>query len=116
MKLLLDENLSRRLIPFLHTDYPGSNQVALLGMEKSSDREIWQYAKDHGYVIVTKDSDYHELSILYGAPPQVIWLKTGNQSKAATLNALIAYKNAIEKAFAEEDKACVEIYIKINRV
>lgn len=116
MKLLLDENLSRRLVPFLQTDYPGSNQVAQLGLEKASDREIWQYAKNNDYVIVTKDSDYHELSILYGAPPQVIWLKTGNQSKAATLNALIAYKNVIEKAFAEEGKACVEIYIKINRV
>ena len=78
MKLLLDENLSRRLVPFLHTDYPGSQQVALLGLEKASDREIWQYAKNNNYVIVTKDSDYHELSILYGAPPQIIWLKTGN--------------------------------------
>jgi len=115
MKLLLDENLSRRLVPFLHTDYPGSQQVALLGLEKASDREIWQYAKNNDYVIVTKDSDYHELSILYGAPPQIIWLKTGNQSKVATLNALIAYKNIIEQAFAEEDKACVEIYIKRNR-
>ncbi len=66
-------------------------------------------------MIVTKDSDYHELSILYGAPPQVIWLKTGNQSKAATLNALIGYKNTIEQALAETDKACVEIYIKHNR-
>lgn len=115
MKLLLDENLSRRLVPFLHTYYPGSTQVALLGLEKAGDREIWQYAKNHDYVIVTKDSDYHEFSLLYGAPPQIIWLKPGNQSKAATLNALIAYKNIIEKAFVEENKACVEIYIKINR-
>ncbi|MFA7240648.1 MAG: DUF5615 family PIN-like protein [Sulfuricellaceae bacterium] len=112
MKLLLDENLSRRLVPFLCTDYPGSNQVALLGLEKASDREIWQYARNHDYVIVTKDSDYHELSLLYGAPPRIIWLKTGNQSKAATLNALIANKNIIEKAFTVENKTCVEIYIK----
>lgn len=33
MKLLLDENLSRRLIPFLQHDYPGSSQVVLLGLE-----------------------------------------------------------------------------------
>ena len=72
MKLLLNENLSRRFVPFLHAYYPGSNQVVLLGLEKASDREIWQYAKNHDYVIVTKDSDYHELSILYGAPPYTI--------------------------------------------
>ena len=32
MKLLPDENLSRRLVPFLQHDYPGSSQVVLLGM------------------------------------------------------------------------------------
>ena len=35
MKLLLDVNLSRRLVPFLQHDYPGSNQVVLLGMESA---------------------------------------------------------------------------------
>jgi len=29
MKLLLDENLSRRIVPFLQTIFPGSSQVAL---------------------------------------------------------------------------------------
>ena len=46
-----------------------------------------------------------------GAPPKIIWLKTGNQSKAAALNVLISYKEAIEKAFVEEGKACIEIYL-----
>jgi len=111
MKLLLDENLSRRLVPFLQIDYPDSSQVALLGLEKATDREIWQYAANNDYVIVTKDSDFHELSILFGAPPKIIWLKTGNQSKASTLNALISCKDTIEQALAEEGKACVEIYM-----
>lgn len=53
MKLLLDENLSRRLVPFLQHDYPGSNQVVLLGMESASDKEIWLRAKSDGYVMVT---------------------------------------------------------------
>ena len=38
MKLLLDENLSRRLIPFLQHDYPGSAQVALVGLEAATDQ------------------------------------------------------------------------------
>lgn len=111
MKLLLDENLSRWLIPFLQADFPGSNQVALLGLEKTTDWEIWQFARNNDYVIVTKDSDFHELSILYGAPPKIVWLKTGNQSKASTLNALTSSRDTIEKAFAEEGKACIEIYV-----
>lgn len=58
MKLLLDENLSRRIIPFLQNDYPGSTQIALLGMERANDLEVWRYAKDNHYVIVSKDSDF----------------------------------------------------------
>jgi predicted nuclease of predicted toxin-antitoxin system len=63
MKLLLDENLSRRLVPFLQHDYPGTSQVVLLGLESASDRVVWQRAKDHGYVIVTRDADFQELIV-----------------------------------------------------
>jgi predicted nuclease of predicted toxin-antitoxin system len=63
MKLLLDENLSRRLVPFLQHDYPGTSQVVLLGLESASDRVVWQKAKDDGYVIVTRDADFQELIV-----------------------------------------------------
>lgn len=64
MKLLLDENLSRRIAPFLQTAFPGSTQIALLGMDSASDSEIWQYARDNGYVIVSRDSDFQERSLV----------------------------------------------------
>ena len=67
MKLLLDENLSRRLVPFLQHDYPGSNQVVLLGMESASDKAVWQKVKDDVYVIVIRDADFQELSLVWGA-------------------------------------------------
>ena len=76
MKLLLDENLSRRLVPFLQHEFPGSSQVTLLGLESASDQEIWNRAKQDGYVVVTKDADFQELSLVWGAPPQVIRLRT----------------------------------------
>lgn len=110
MKLLLDENLSRRLVPFLLNDYPGTSQIALLDMQQADDRTVWQYARAHDYVIVTRDSDYYDLSTIHGPPPKVIWLRTGNQSKAATLAALLNYRGAIEQALLGEDKACIELY------
>jgi predicted nuclease of predicted toxin-antitoxin system len=69
MKLLLDENLSRKLVPFLQSAWPGSTQLALVGLEQASDRDIWQYAREHDYAIVTKDADYYDLSLVLGAPP-----------------------------------------------
>jgi len=56
MKLLLDENLSRRIVPFIQNLYPGSTQVALVGLEHTDDKTIRQYAIDNHFVIVTKDA------------------------------------------------------------
>jgi predicted nuclease of predicted toxin-antitoxin system len=109
MKLLLDENLSRRLIPFLLEAYPDSTQVVLCGMESSSDLELWAFALANNYVIVTRDADFEELSLIRGHPPQVIWLKTRNQSRAATLKILLENIEAIENALTVENLACIEI-------
>ena len=59
MRLLLDENLSRRIIPFIEADFPGSTQVTMIGMERATDEEIWRYARENGYRIVTKDADFY---------------------------------------------------------
>ena len=109
MKPLLDENLSRRLVPFLQHDYPGSDQVVLLGMELASDKEVWLKAKDDGYVIVTRDADFQKLSLVWGQPPKVIHLKTLSQSRASTLKVLIDNREAITDALIGNDLASVKI-------
>lgn len=109
MKLLLDENLSRRIIPFLQTAFPGSSQVALLGLESANDSEIWQYAKDNGFVIVSRDSDFQERSLVAGHPPQVVWLKIPNRSKTVVLNILLEHRAEIEQALTVQNLACVEL-------
>lgn len=62
MKLLLDQNPSRRLLPDLVQSFPGSTQVQLAGLEQVGDADIWAYAKQHGFAIVTKDADFAELA------------------------------------------------------
>jgi len=110
MKLLLDENLSRRIIPFLENDFPGSTQVALVGMERCADDEIWRYARDNGFCIVTKDADFYDISLVMGSPPKVIWLKSGNVTKAAITQILLNNREYIEEMLAAEDTTCVELY------
>lgn len=111
MKLLLDENLSRRLVPFLQHDFPDTSQVVLLGMESATDKDVWQRARDDGFVIVTRDADFQELSLVWGQPPQVIRLKTPNQTRAATLKILIENKDAITDALLTQGLASVEIVV-----
>jgi predicted nuclease of predicted toxin-antitoxin system len=110
MKLLLDENLSRRIVPFIQESYPDSTQVALIGLEQVNDADIRQYAIDNNFVIATKDADFYEMNLVYGQPPKIIWLKMGNQSKAATIKTLLDNQAVIEKALFENDRDCIEIY------
>jgi predicted nuclease of predicted toxin-antitoxin system len=109
MKLLLDENLSRRLVPFLQNEFPGSTQVILVGLERADDRTIWEYAKTNGYVIVTRDADFEELSALNGQPPQVLWLRNPNQTKSAILSLLLKNKTRLEEALQENGIGCIEL-------
>lgn len=111
MKLLLDENLSRRIVPFLQATFPGSTQVALAGLESADDATIWRYAEENGFVIVTRDSDFHERSLVAGHPPQIIWLKIPNRSKTVILDILLDHHTEIEQALNEENLACVEISV-----
>ena len=109
MKLLFDENLSRRLVPFLQLDYPGTSHVCLMGLESASDVEVWNAAKTQDFVIVTRDADFEELSLVWGQPPKVIWLKTSNQSRAATLKVLLDNYARINAALFDMGQACVEV-------
>lgn len=110
MKLLLDENLSRRIVPFLQDAFPGSTQIALLGMETASDREVWKFAKDNGFVIVTKDSDFYDLSLVLETPPRIIWIKTGNATKSVIAALLLDNRKKLEFLLMIDRLACVELY------
>lgn len=109
MKLLLDENISRRVVPFIQELYPESSQVALVGLENTDDKVIRQYAIANDFVIVTKDADFYDMTVLYGQPPKIVWLKMGNQSKAATIKTLLDQQQAIEQALIINNHACIEI-------
>ncbi len=80
MKLLFDQNLSHNLIKALDDLFPDSVHVRDIGLREASDAEIWDYAKENGYVIVSKDSDFQQRSLLYGSPPKFIWIRIGNSS------------------------------------
>lgn len=109
MKLLLDENLSHRLVPHLQVAYPGTSQVTLVGMGGADDLELWRFARESGYVLVTKDDDFLDLAAQHGPPPIVIRLVLGNSSNAQVLSALLQGQAAINAAAAQSDIAVVEL-------
>jgi len=68
VKLLFDENLSRKLIARLSELYPGSVHVAEINLLERPDREIWDFAQTNGFAIVTTDADFYELAAALGLP------------------------------------------------
>lgn len=93
MKLLFDQNMSSRLVRCLADAFPGSSHVQLVSLDRASDDQVWEYARLNGFVIVTKDEDFNDLSVMRGSPPKVIWLQLGNCTTAqveAAIRACIA--------------------------
>jgi predicted nuclease of predicted toxin-antitoxin system len=76
VKLLFDENLSRKLALRLSELYPGSKHVSELSLLQSVDAAIWGYAKEHEFTIVTADADFFDFAANFGPPPKVIWLRS----------------------------------------
>ncbi len=109
MKLLLDQNISRKLLSPLQADFPGSDHVAQVGLETALDAEIWEYARMHDFAIVTQDSDFADRSTLYGHPPQVVWLRLGNVSTTHMLRMLEQETLSLQTFFAEGEKGCLVI-------
>ena len=88
MKLLLDENLSDRVIPRVIDLYPNSEHVKTLSLTSTDDALIWEYAKANGFVIVSKDSDFYQRSLLYTHPTKFIYLRIGNSSTSKVVQIL----------------------------
>jgi predicted nuclease of predicted toxin-antitoxin system len=80
VKLLFDQNLSPRLAGLLADLFAGSLHVGQVGLERADDDAIWRYARDRGFAIVTKDSDFQERSQLAASTPRIVWIRRGNCS------------------------------------
>ena len=109
MKLLLDQNLSQRLLPSLEPAFPGSRQVRSLDLEAAADFEIWSFAQAQDFAIVTKDSDFVELSALYGPPPKIVWLNLGNVSNNVVMAKLVDHVDTILAFLANPVDGVLEI-------
>jgi len=104
MKLLFDENLSYKLVRRLADLFPDSLLVRDVGLKAADDPAVWEYARDNGLMIVSKDSDMHQRSFVFGHPPKIIWVRLGNCS-TADVEKLLRKNFSAVKVFHEDDYA-----------
>jgi predicted nuclease of predicted toxin-antitoxin system len=110
MKILLDANISWKLINKLTLVFGECNHVDLIGLSvPAEDKDIWNYALKNEFIIITKDNDFIDLLELNGYPPKVVLLKTGNNSSKAIAELLIDTKSKIED-MENNEYGLLEIY------
>ena len=107
MKLLFDQNLSPRLPGLLAEIYPDSMHVQDCGLAKSSDAEVWDYAKLNGFTIVSKDSDFQERSVLLGGPPKIIWLRIPNCRNIEVAEVMRKAQTIVRQFIEKDEETCL---------
>ncbi|MES1222082.1 MAG: DUF5615 family PIN-like protein [Bacteroidota bacterium] len=112
MKLLFDQNISFRAVKQISRQFPLAKQVRELQLENVTDRQIWKYAKESQYTIVTFEADFYDLVTLYGHPPKVIWLRLGNTTNQNLVKSFETHFEIIKAFIADpsyQDIGCLEI-------
>lgn len=113
MKLLLDQNISFRVVKKLKEYFPVIEGVRENGLYNQDDRVIWEFSRQNGFTVVTFDEDLYNLTTLYGSPPKIIWLRTGNLGNDEIVELLIRYKLNIELFVSDSSlkaDGCLAIY------
>ncbi len=110
MRLLFDQNLSRKLVNRLADIFPNASHVQFHGLTEADDSEIWEFAKVQNFCIVTQDADFAERSYLYSSPPKVIWLRCGN-APTYVIEGILRDGSEIVQEFMNSDLLdCLELY------
>lgn len=111
MKLLFDNNISYRLVKKLEDIASDSLHVSKTGLPKpAEDREIWKWAKENDFSIVTFDEDFEQFEILYGFPPKVILLRFGNTPTTKLESILRANWSSIQTFLEDDQSGLLEMY------
>jgi len=95
MKLPFDENLSPKLPGLLATLFPDSVHVRECGLLGRPDEDVWEYARANGFIIISKDSDFQQRSLLYGHPPKIVWLRIGNRTRQQLVVLITSHEQEI---------------------
>ncbi|MDJ0658419.1 MAG: DUF5615 family PIN-like protein [Crocosphaera sp.] len=110
MKLLFDQNLSRKLVSRLADIFPNSSHVQFHSLAEVDDSKIWEFAKNNDFCIVTQDADFSEKSRLYGSPPKVIWLRCGNIPTKKVETIFRVGVSTIQEFLDDSSLDCLELY------
>jgi predicted nuclease of predicted toxin-antitoxin system len=107
--LLIDNNISSRLVSVLRGSYPGIKHVADVGLDDADDVIVWEFAKSNHLNIVSKDADFNDIQQIEGFPPKIIWIRSGNCSTKYVKDLLLENEVEIKSFLLSDELGLLEI-------
>jgi predicted nuclease of predicted toxin-antitoxin system len=104
MRFLVDAQLPPALARWLTQRGHPASHVADHGMTTAGDKQIWRMAAELGTAIVTKDEDFVHLRGIDPAGPVVVWVRLGNTTRRALLDAFAGVWPHLEHALSAGER------------
>jgi predicted nuclease of predicted toxin-antitoxin system len=105
VKIWVDAQLSPAIARWL-AETQKVDAVALrdIGLRDAEDSQIFFAARQNEAIVMSKDSDFVELVLRHGAPPQIIWITCGNTSNSRLQEILTAAWPTVVQLLAAGEK------------
>jgi predicted nuclease of predicted toxin-antitoxin system len=107
--LLLDENISHRIITSLAPSFTGIKHTKDITTTGAADDAVWKVSLDNNLTIVTFDADYENMLTLRGFPPKVIWFRFGNSTNKVIIDTLLFHETLIKDFIKNKALGILEI-------
>jgi len=98
VKFLVDANLPPRLCVWLRSHRHEAEHLFDSNLLTATDTHIWERGNIESLVIFSKDVDFYDRALLFGAPPQVVHVAVGNCSNTRLFEMLAHEWDDIERA------------------
>ncbi|MGH6735278.1 MAG: DUF5615 family PIN-like protein [Methyloceanibacter sp.] len=108
MRFLVDAQLPPALARFLRVLGHEADHVIDFQLETASDGTVWDFAREHSAVLITKDEDFRTLRLSQTEGPPVVWVRIGNTTTPHLLNRLSDVWNAVISGL-ERGEVLIEI-------
>ena len=90
MRFIVDAQLPPALARHLQLLGHEAEHVIDLGLERASDRDIWEVAAAQSAIIVTKDEDFPAMRAIQEEGPTILLIRIGNTTRPTLLEAWTA--------------------------
>jgi predicted nuclease of predicted toxin-antitoxin system len=111
MKIIIDQNISFRIIPHINHLFTEVAHVRMLSWTDAPDILIFRNAKQNGFdAILTLDEDFDNIILENSPPPKILWLRVRNCSTSHLAQIIKNKIDIINDFLIDKELDCLEIF------